>query len=63
MEDRIDTELHARTRSRSLLPRKVRYAVLAAVAAVLGGALYLLSVRGEALLVDLAGLSQRIFCF
>jgi hypothetical protein len=27
------------------------------------GALYLIAVRGQALLVDLSALSQRIFCF
>jgi hypothetical protein len=39
----------------------VRWAVLAAVALLLGGALYLLAVRGEALLADLADFVQRCF--
>ena len=33
------------------------------VGLVLAGALYLIAVRGQALLVDLSALSQRIFCF
>ena len=33
------------------------------LAAVLAGAAYLIAVRGEALLLDLAAFSQRIFCF
>jgi len=33
------------------------------VGALLVGAAYLLAVRGEALILDLAAVSQRIFCF
>ena len=44
------------------MPGAVRWAVLAAVGLVLAGALYLVSVRGEALLLDLSALG-RIFCF
>lgn len=50
-------------RARDKMPAAVRYGVLGAVGLMLLGALYLISVRGEALLVDLQGLSQRIFCF
>ena len=49
--------------SRALMPGGVRLAVLAAAAVVLVGALYLISVRGEALLLDLSALGARIFCF
>jgi hypothetical protein len=45
------------------MPGRVRHAVLAGVGIVLAGALYLVAVRGEALLVDLSAFSQRIFCF
>ncbi len=45
------------------MPRAVRYALVGIVAALLGSALYLVAVRGQALLVDLSALSQRIFCF
>ena len=44
-------------------PGAVRWIVLAAVGLVLAGALYLIAVRGEALLLDLSALGQRIFCF
>ena len=49
---------------RQAMPARVRYALLAGVAVVLGSALYLIAVRGEALLADLSALSQRILlCF
>jgi len=41
----------------------VRRALLAALGLLLAGALYLVAVRGEALLLDLSALSQRMFCF
>ena len=47
---------------RALMPSGVRRAALAAAALLLAGALYLLAVRGEALLLDLSALGQRIFC-
>jgi hypothetical protein len=45
------------------MPPRIRLALVAAVAILLGGALYLIAVRGEALLADLSALSQRVFCF
>lgn len=45
------------------MPGAARFAVLGVVGLVLTGALYLIAVRGQALLVDLSALSQRIFCF
>jgi hypothetical protein len=48
--------------ARARMPAGVRWALLAVVGALFAGALYLIAVRGEALLVDLQGLS-RIFCF
>jgi hypothetical protein len=48
--------------ARQSMPGSIRWAVLAAVGLVLAGALYLVSVRGEALLLDLSALG-RIFCF
>jgi hypothetical protein len=45
------------------MPRGLRYALAALVGLLLTGALYLIAVRGQALLVDLTALSQRIFCF
>jgi hypothetical protein len=49
--------------SRGSMPVGVRLAVLAAVGLICLGALYLISVRGEALLLDLSALGARIFCF
>ena len=46
---------------RQLLPRRVRRALFAALGVLLAGALCLIAVRGEALLLDLATL--RAFCF
>jgi hypothetical protein len=45
------------------MPRGVRRPLVALLAVLLAGAAYLLAVRGEALILDLAALSQRIFCF
>lgn len=43
------------------MPRALRYALFGSVAALVAGALYLIAVRGQALLVDLQALG-RIFC-
>ena len=51
-----------RETARQAMPGAVRWVVLGVVGAVRAGALYLVSVRGEALLLDLSALSQRIFC-
>ncbi len=45
------------------MPAGVRRALFGVVGLVLAGALYLIAVRGQALLVDLSALSSRIFCF
>jgi len=45
------------------MPGSVRLGVSLLVAVLMAGALYLISVRGTALLLDLSALSQRIFCF
>jgi hypothetical protein len=55
------TDSGERGASRQLLPGGVRRALIAALGVVLAGALYLITVRGEALLLDLAAL--RAFCF
>jgi hypothetical protein len=47
----------------ALMPSGVRLWLGVALAVVLGVAIYLVAVRGEALLVDLATASARIFCF
>ena len=45
------------------MPRVLRTGLLAGLGALLAGAAYLLAVRGEALILDLGAVSQRIFCF
>jgi hypothetical protein len=45
------------------MPTGLRALLMGVLAAVLAGAAYLIAVRGEALLLDLAAFSQRIFCF
>ena len=47
--------------TRGPMPGRVRWAVLGAIGLALAGALYLVSVRGEALLLDLQTLG-RAFC-
>jgi hypothetical protein len=48
---------------REKMPAGLRWTILGGVGLLLTGALLLIAVRGQALLVDLQGLSQRIFCF
>jgi hypothetical protein len=45
------------------MPRRVRAALTLVLAALFSGAAYLIAVRGEALLVDLAALGSRLWCF
>lgn len=44
-------------------PPMVRRALLALVALVGAGACYLVAVRGEALLADLAAIGSKVWCF
>jgi hypothetical protein len=56
--------LEVKASSAPRAPRALAHAVLLiAGAALLALPLYLLAVRGQALLLDLASLSQRVFCF
>ncbi len=43
-------------------PLAVRLVLWTLLGLLIAGALYLIAVRGEALLVDLSGLTSRIFC-
>ncbi len=45
------------------MPRAVRLGLTLTLAGLMTGALYLVAVRGEALLVDLAALGERLWCF
>ncbi len=53
----------ARVEASERMPRPVRVGLTAALATLMIGALYLVVVRGEALLVDLAALGERLWCF
>jgi hypothetical protein len=58
------SQMHeAGTAQREKMPAAVRFGVFGVVGLLFAGALYLIAVRGQALLVDLSALSQRIFCF
>lgn len=57
------SEVSRREARAQSMPGPVRALLFAVLAAVLAGALYLIAVRGEALLFDLTALSQRVFCF
>ena len=43
------------------MPAGVRHALLAGIAVLMAGALYLIAVRGQALLADLAAIAR--YCF
>lgn len=60
---KTQTEFGTREVGRQLMPAGVRRMLFAALGLVLAGALYLVAVRGEALLLDLSAFSQRVFCF
>ena len=53
MDDARDRELRAEPATGALLPRHVRHWVLAGVSVLLLAALYLIAVRGTAILFDL----------
>ena len=58
-----DDRRSARSRADGLsTPAAARLAVIVAILAAMTGALYLILVRGDALLIDLANLG-RVFCF
>ena len=44
-------------------PRAVVWTAGLVIAGLVGGAVYLVVVRGDALLLDLSGLSKYVFCF
>jgi hypothetical protein len=56
-----NTDVGREAQARDVISRALRWGVLGAVGVVFAGALYLIAVRGEALLLDLSALG-RIFC-
>ena len=50
-------------RASERMPRAVRLGLTLALGGLMAGAVYLVAVRGEALLVDLAALGERLWCF
>ena len=62
-DDRADDRRNARgPADGSAMPAAARFAVVVAVLAFMAGALYLILVRGDALLIDL-GKVGRAFCY
>lgn len=45
------------------MPRAVRLGLLLVLGGLMTSAIYLVAVRGEALLVDLSALGERLWCF
>ncbi|MBO0763222.1 MAG: hypothetical protein J2P50_01315 [Hyphomicrobiaceae bacterium] len=45
------------------MPPGLQRAFAVAIAVLLAGALYLIAVRGEAIIADLSALSERVLCF
>lgn len=45
------------------MPRGVRLGLVLVLGGLVTSAVYLMAVRGEALLVDLAALGERLWCF
>ena len=60
-DPRAAQEVSAKTPER--MPRAVRLGLLLVLGGLVTSAVYLLAVRGEALLVDLAALGERLWCF
>ena len=55
--------MHEADTARDRMPAAVRRTLFSVIGLMFAGALYLIAVRGQALLVDLSALSQSIFCF
>ncbi len=58
-----DAEVRVPIDASERMPRPVRLGLTVALGVLMTGAIYLLAVRGEALLVDLAALGERLWCF
>ena len=53
----------APARASDRMPRGVRLGLVLVLGGLVTSAVYLMAVRGEALLVDLAALGERLWCF
>jgi hypothetical protein len=60
LEQTPNSDAHAVS---GVVPARARLAIVGGVAIVIAGALYLMAVRGEALLVDLSQFAGRVWCF
>ena len=58
----VNGSTHDRETARQAMPAAVRVLLWGALGALLASTLYLIAVRGDALLLDLAKLG-RVFCF
>lgn len=59
----MQSTTHAAGSSATGPPRLVRRLAFGALGLLVAGALYLIAVRGEAIVVDLATLAGRMWCF
>ncbi|MFV0296949.1 MAG: hypothetical protein ACK5JT_12620 [Hyphomicrobiaceae bacterium] len=53
----------AAAETRDKMPWQIRTALLTVVGLLMAGAVYLVSVRGEAIIIDLATIGGKILCF
>jgi hypothetical protein len=60
---RTQAELGEHETGGRLMPAGVRRTLFVVLGLLLSSALYLVAVRGEALLLDLSALSKGMFCF
>ena len=59
----METRAEQGERKAARMPGGLRWGLIAAFGLLVAGALYLISVRGEALLLDLSTFGARVFCF
>jgi hypothetical protein len=59
----LETRAEQGERTAAKMPGGLRWGLIAAFGVAFAGALYLISVRGQALLLDLSTFGARVFCF
>ena len=63
MQHRLSHESSHESSQETGAPRIMRRVGMVAMGLLLGGASYLIAVRGEAMVVDLATLGAKVWCF
>lgn len=59
----IEDSVGAASAAPEPMPRAVRFGLVSALGLLLSGAVYLIVMRGEAILVDLSALGSKVWCF